>query len=29
MTGLMMIGENYQDSSYAPHAQAAELHHGR
>jgi 1,2-phenylacetyl-CoA epoxidase catalytic subunit len=25
MTGLMMIGENYQDSSYAPHAKAAEL----
>jgi len=25
MTGLMMIGVNYQDSSYAPHARAAEL----
>jgi 1,2-phenylacetyl-CoA epoxidase catalytic subunit len=25
MTGLMMIGENYQPSSYAPHSQAAEL----
>src|SRR5271166_6484369 len=25
MTGLMMIGENYQPSSYAPHAHAAEL----
>jgi len=25
MTGLMMIGENYQPSSYAPHARAAEL----
>ena len=25
MTGLMMIGENYQDSSYAPHSAAAEL----
>ncbi|HXN86774.1 MAG TPA: Phenylacetic acid catabolic protein [Candidatus Binataceae bacterium] len=25
MTGLMMIGVNYQDSSYAPHSRAAEL----
>ena len=25
MTGLMMIGVNYKDSSYAPHARAAEL----
>src|SRR5271163_3484589 len=25
MTGLMMIGVNYQDSSYAPHSAAAEL----
>ena len=25
MTGLMMIGVNYQDSSYAPHSHAAEL----
>jgi 1,2-phenylacetyl-CoA epoxidase catalytic subunit len=25
MTGLIMIGVNYRDSSYAPHARAAEL----
>jgi 1,2-phenylacetyl-CoA epoxidase catalytic subunit len=25
MTGLIMIGMNYRDSSYAPHAQASEL----
>ncbi len=25
MTGLLMIGENYRDSSYAPHARAADL----
>src|SRR5258708_35348264 len=24
-TGLIMIGENYKDSSYAPHARAAEI----
>src|SRR5260370_21125166 len=25
MTGLIMIGVNYRDSSYAPHARAAEI----
>ncbi|MGH7815592.1 MAG: Phenylacetic acid catabolic protein [Candidatus Binataceae bacterium] len=25
MTGMIMIGANYQDSSYAPHARAAEI----